>query len=57
MKLIKNLNENKGATSLEFRKKAALEAFGETAYYESLIFNYFKDISKRRFKKNYFRFK
>ena len=42
--LIKNLNENKGATSLEFRKKAALEAFGETAYYESLIFNYFKDI-------------
>ena len=35
--LIKNLNENKGATSLEFRKKAALEAFGETAYYESLI--------------------
>ena len=43
--LIKNLNENKGATSLEFRKKAALEAFGETAYYESLIFNYFKDIS------------
>ncbi len=45
--LIKNLNENKGATSLEFRKKAALEAFGETAYYESLIFNYFKDISPK----------
>ena len=49
--LIKNLNENKGATSLEFRKKAALEAFGETAYYESLIFNYFNNISSNEFPK------
>ena len=31
--LIKNINQNKGGTSLEFRKKAASMAFGETAYY------------------------
>ena len=42
--LIKNINQNKGATSLEFRKKAALEAFGETAFYESLIYNYFSEL-------------
>ena len=49
--LIENLNNHKGSTSLEFRKKAAFEAFGETAYYESLIFNYFKDISNSQFSK------
>ena len=41
--LIKNINQNKGTTSLEYRRKAALHAFGETAYYESLIYNYFND--------------
>ena len=41
--LIENVNQNKGATSLEYRRKVALNAFGETAYYESLIYNYFND--------------
>ncbi len=49
--LIKNMNQNKGATSLEFRKQTALEAFGETAFYESLIYNYFSDASLNNFSK------
>ena len=49
--LIENINKNRGSTSLEFRKKAAFEAFGETAYYESLIFRYFESISKNHFSK------
>ena len=49
--LIENINKNGGSTSLEFRKKAAFEAFGETAYYESLIFRYFESISKNYFSK------
>ena len=52
--LIENINKNKGATSLDFRKKAALEAFGETAYYESLIYNYFNNISSNEFPKKLF---
>ena len=49
--LIKNINQNKGGTSLEFRKKAASLAFGETAYYESLIYNYFNNNSSNKFPK------
>ncbi len=49
--LIKNINTNKGTTSLEFRKKAAMYAFGETAYYESLIYKYFCKISDNKFPK------
>ena len=44
--LIKNINQYGGSTSLEFREHAALEAFGETAYYESLIYNYFDPSNK-----------
>ena len=47
--LIKNIEENKGATSDDFRKQVALEAFGETAYYESLIYNYFNQFCKNKF--------
>ena len=47
--LLKNINQNRGATSLEFRKKAALEAFGETAYYESLIYKYFRNLNSNEF--------
>ena len=47
--LIKNIEANKGATSTEFRKQVALEAFGETAYYESLIYNYFNQFCKNEF--------
>ena len=49
--LIKNINTNKGTTSLEFRKKAAIHAFGETAYYESLIYKYFNEVSNNKFPK------
>ncbi len=43
------LNKNKGATNLKFREKLAEEAFMETAYYESKIFNYFNQKSKNLF--------
>ena len=43
------LNNNKGSTSLKFREKLAEEAFMETAYYESKIFNYFNEKSKNLF--------
>ena len=43
------LNKNKGSTSLKFREKLAEEAFMETAYYESKIFNYFNQKSKNLF--------
>ena len=49
--LIKNINQNRGFTSLKFREHAALEAFGETAYYESLIYNYLSEISANEFSK------
>src|SRR6056300_685673 len=39
--LITELNKNKGATSLEFREKLSRIAFTETAYYDSVISNYF----------------
>jgi phosphoribosylaminoimidazolecarboxamide formyltransferase/IMP cyclohydrolase len=39
--LIDELNINKGSTSLEFREKLARIAFTETAYYDSVISNYF----------------
>jgi phosphoribosylaminoimidazolecarboxamide formyltransferase/IMP cyclohydrolase len=32
---------NKGSTSLEFREKLSRIAFTETAYYDSVISNYF----------------
>ena len=35
--LIKQLNQNNGSTSKEFRQKMSKEAFAETAYYDSLI--------------------
>ncbi|MDB4828314.1 bifunctional phosphoribosylaminoimidazolecarboxamide formyltransferase/IMP cyclohydrolase [Candidatus Pelagibacter sp.] len=39
--LIDELNRNKGSTSLEFREKLARVAFAETAYYDSVITDYF----------------
>ena len=51
---INELKKNRGSTSLEFRKKMSQEAFSETAYYDSLIANYFNKINKDYFpeKKN-----
>ena len=47
--LIKQLQSNKGSTSLNFRKKLSQIAFSETAYYDSVICNYFNKISENYF--------
>ena len=47
--LIKQLQSNKGSTSLNFRKKLSQTAFSETAYYDSVICNYFNKISENYF--------
>ena len=53
--LSNQLNKNKGSTTLEFRKKLSLNAFSETAYYDSLIANYFNKITNNYFpQKKYF---
>jgi phosphoribosylaminoimidazolecarboxamide formyltransferase/IMP cyclohydrolase len=39
--LIDELKRNKGSTSLEFREKLSRIAFTETAYYDSVISDYF----------------
>ncbi len=49
--LINQLKINKGSTSLKFREKMSRLAFAETAYYESLIANYFNKNSKINFSK------
>ena len=49
--LINNLKSNNGSTSLSFRRKMSEEAFAETAYYDSLITNYFNIRSKNLFPK------
>ena len=53
--LIKELNINKGTTSLNFRQKMSEEAFSETAHYDSLVSNYFNKFNNNQFpkKKNY----
>ena len=48
---INQLKINKGSTSLEFRKKMSQLAFTETAYYDSVISNYFNKISEVHFPK------
>ena len=49
--LINELKINKGNTSLQFRQKMSEEAFAETAYYDSLISNYFNSLSGNKFPK------
>ena len=39
--LIEELRKNKGSTSLKFREKLSRIAFTETAYYDSVISDYF----------------
>ena len=39
--LISELNKNKGSTSLKFREQMASKAFGLTAYYDSIVSNWF----------------
>ena len=47
--LIIELKKNKGSTNLEFREKLSRIAFTETAYYDSVISNYFNKISNTFF--------
>ena len=49
--LIKELKENNGSTTLKFREKLSRIAFTETAYYDSVISNYFNNISNTTFPK------
>ena len=49
--LIDQLKTNKGSTVLEFRKKMSQLAFAETAYYDSVISNYFNEILNVNFPK------
>jgi phosphoribosylaminoimidazolecarboxamide formyltransferase/IMP cyclohydrolase len=49
--LINELNNNKGSTSLEFRKRLATDAFLESAYYDSVISNWMNDLRDNKFPK------
>tara|TARA_Y100000590_G_scaffold294938_1_gene332404 strand:+ start:697 stop:2235 length:1539 start_codon:yes stop_codon:yes gene_type:complete len=49
--LIDELNKHRGSTSLKFRQKMSEEAFSETAYYDSLISNYFNKYNNNEFPK------
>ena len=46
---INELKNNKGTTSIKFRKKMSQIAFTETAYYDTLISNYFNNITNVSF--------
>ena len=52
--LIEELNRNNGSTSIEYRLKMSLDAFTETAYYDTLISNYFNKKSDIIFQKKNF---
>ena len=47
--LVEELKKNKGSTTLKFREKLSRIAFTETAYYDSVISNYFNNISNTSF--------
>ena len=47
--LIEQLIMNNGSTTLGFRKKMSQNAFSETAYYDSLIANYFNKLTNNHF--------
>ena len=49
--LISELNKNNGGTSFKFRKIMAENAFIETGYYDSVIANYFSNLSNNKFPK------
>ena len=49
--LIDELNKFKGSTSLGFREKLSRIAFTETAYYDSIISDYFNKITNTNFPK------
>ena len=47
--LINEMKRNKGATSIKFREKMSRLAFTETSYYDSIIANYFNEITNTSF--------
>ncbi len=47
--LIQEIIKNKGSTSISYREKLSIEAFNQTAYYESIISNYFNKKSNNLF--------
>ena len=49
--LISELKKNNGRTSFDFRQKLSECAFSETAYYDSMISNYFNEKNKNIFPK------
>ena len=49
LNLINELKKNNGSVSFNFRKKMSQLAFTETAYYDTLIANYFNQISNISF--------
>ncbi len=49
--LINEINKYRGSTSLNFREKLSRIAFAETAYYDSVISNYFNKITNTKFPK------
>ena len=52
--LIDELRINNGSTTLKFRERMSELAFTETAYYDSIISNYFNKISNNLFPKKKF---
>ena len=51
VELIDELNKYKGSTSIHFREKLSRIAFTETAYYDSVISDYFNKITHTNFPK------
>ena len=49
--LVSEITKNNGSTSIKFRQKMSEEAFMETGYYDSIIFEYFNKLSKNIFPK------
>ena len=49
LSLIKEINKNNGKTSLKFRELMSSKAFGLTAYYDSMIANWFNQRLKIKF--------
>ena len=49
--LMDEMNKYKGSTSLGFREKLSRIAFTETAYYDSVISDYFNKITNTNFPK------
>ncbi len=52
-KLVKELKTNKGFTSIKFRKYMSAKAFGLTAYYDSIVANWFNNQLNIKFPEKY----